>query len=358
MDAAAISRLREAGAIILGKTNTHEYAFGGTTPPTKNPWDSERIPGGSSGGSGAVLGAGMVPGALGTDTAGSVRIPAAYCGAVGFMGSYGVVPTDHVAVLAWALDHVGVLTRSVADATLMHKVVAGIPPSASSAAIGLPSVIGIPRAALEPMHPAVRTVFDEAVATLVDRGVKVVDVPWPDPELLEAVGFILMMAESAAYHRQRMQRPELFDPQVAEFLKAGGTVSVSNHIQALRVRTELALRFDKIFDGIPIVITPTLPCLPPSIDSDTYTPVDVGSEYQPLATAHTRFTLPANIAGIPAGSLPCGIQEGLPIGLQVMGRRGSDMGLLSVMAGIERVLAQEVLWQPGTISTRFGGTDG
>ena len=358
MDATAISRLREAGAIILGKTNTHEYAFGGTTPPTQNPWESERIPGGSSGGSGAVLGAGMVPGALGTDTAGSVRIPAAYCGAVGFMGSYGVVPTDHVAVLAWSLDHVGVLTRSVADATLMHKVVAGIPTSASFAAIGLPSIIGIPRAALEPMHPAVRTAFDEAVATLVDRGVRVVDVPWPDSDLQEAIGFILMMTESAAYHRNRMERPELFDPEVAELIEQGATVSAGDHIQALRVRVQLAHEFDAIFNGVPVVITPTLPCLAPAIGSGTFTLVNVGGETQPLATAHTRFTLAANIAGIPAGSLPCGIGEGLPIGLQVMGRRGSDLGVLSVMAGMERVLAQEALWQPGTIATRFGGTDG
>ncbi len=183
-------------------------------------------------------------------------------------------------------------------------------------------------------------------------------VPWPDPDLLEAVGFILMMAESAAYHRERMDRLELFDPQVAELLKEGATVSAGDHIQALRVRTQLARWFDTIFGSVTIVITPTLPCLPPEIGADTFTPVDVGSETQPLATAHTRFTLAANIAGIPAGSLPCGIDEGLPIGLQVMGRRGSDMGVLSVMAGIERVLAQEALWQPGTIATRFGGTDG
>lgn len=358
IDAPAVSRLRDAGAIILGKTNTHEYAFGGTTPPTKNPWDPERIPGGSSGGAGAVLGAGMVPGAIGTDTAGSVRIPASYCGAVGFMGSYGVVPTDHVAVLAWSLDHVGVMARSVADTALMYEVVAATPSRATPPAIGLPSLIGIPLATLEPLHPAVRAAFDAAVAVLVDRGVHIVDVSWPESDLQEAVGFILMMAESAAYHRQRMERRELFDPQVAELLEEGATVSAGDHLQALRVRTQLARHVDTIFDRVPIVITPTLPCLPAAIGSGTFTPVDVGVETQPLATAHTRFTLSANIAGIPAGSLPCGIQEGLPIGLQVMGRRGSDLGVLSVMAGIERILAQEALWQPGTIATRFGGTDG
>lgn len=357
-DATAISRLRDAGAIIFGKTTTHEYAFGGTTPPTKNPWDLDRIPGGSSGGSGAVLGAGMVPGAIGTDTAGSVRIPASYCGAVGFMGSYGVVPGDHVAVLAWSLDHVGAMARSVTDTELVFKVLAGIPTSPSSAPIGLPSVIGIPSAAFEPIHPAVRVAFEKGVDALIDSGVKIVEVPWPDPELLEAVGFILMMAESAAYHRQRMHRPELFDPQVAELLEQGATVSAGDHIQALRVRTQLATEFGAIFTRVAIVITPTLPCLPPAIGSGTFTPVEVGGQTQPLATAHTRFTLAANIAGVPAGSLPCGIQEGFPIGMQVMGRRGSDLGVLAVMTGIEQVFAREALWQPGAISTRFGGSDG
>ena len=358
IDAIAISRLRDAGAIIFGKTTTHEYAFGGTTPPTRNPWNADRIPGGSSGGSAAVLGAGMVPGAIGTDTAGSVRIPASYCGTVGFMGSHGVVPTDHVAVLAWSLDCVGVMARSVADTELIYKVVAGMPPALFSVTNEVPVTIGIPQAALEPMHHTVRVAFDHAVTALVERGVRVVDVPWPDPEILEAVGFTLMMAESAAYHRQRMERPELFDQQVADLLEQGASVSAGDHIQALRVRTQLALEFDTIFDSVPIVITPTLPCLPPAIGSGTFTLVDVGAQNQPLATAHTRFTLAANIAGIPAGSLPCGIQEGLPIGLQVMGRRGTDLGVLSVMAGIERVLSQEDIWHPGTITTRFGGPDG
>lgn len=358
IDATAISRLRDAGAIIFGKTTTHEYAFGGTTPPTKNPWDPDRIPGGSSGGSGAVLGAGMVPGAIGTDTAGSVRIPASYCGAVGFMGSYGVVPGDHVAVLAWSLDHVGVMARCVTDTELMFKVLAGISTPGSPARIGLPSVIGIPSAALEPIRPAVRVAFEKGVAALIDSGVQIVDVSWPDPELVEAVGFILMMAESAAYHRQRMLRPELFDPQVAELLEQGATVSAGDHIQALKVRTQLAAEFDAIFARVAIVITPTLPCLPPVIGSGTFTPVEVGGQTQPLATAHTRFTLAANIAGIPAGSLPCGIQEGFPIGLQVMGRRGSDLGVLAVMTGIEQVFAKGALWQPGAIATRFGGSDG
>jgi aspartyl-tRNA(Asn)/glutamyl-tRNA(Gln) amidotransferase subunit A len=354
-DAPAITRLRDAGAIIMGKTTTHEYAFGGTTPPTRNPWQLDRIPGGSSGGSGAVLGAGMVPGAIGTDTAGSVRIPASYCGAVGFMGSYGSVPTNSVAVLAWSLDHVGAMARSVSDVAIMHKVIAALPNPGTPLVPGLPATIGIPRQVLEPMHPSVRTAFDAAVSALEQRGVKVIEVPWPDPDLLEAVGFILMMTESAAFHQDRMKHPELFDPQVAQLLEAGASVSATDHLQALRVRVQLAQWFDNLFASTPVLLTPTLPCLPPPLGSDTFTPVDLGSETQPLATAHTRFPMAANIAGVPAGSLPCGLQDGFPIGLQVMGRRGSDLGVLSVMYGIEQVLAQEGLWQQGAISQQFGG---
>ena len=367
-DSSAIARLRDAGAIIMGKTTTHEYAFGGTTPPTRNPWQPDTVPGGSSGGSGAVLGAGMVPGAIGTDTAGSVRIPASYCGVVGFMGSHGHVPTDNVAVLAWSLDHVGAMARSVTDAARIHRVMAGLPvdpsaiapsaiaPSAMAPMLpALPQTMGIPREALEPMHPSVRTAFDLTVDALRAHGVTFVDVPWPDPELLEAVGFVLMMAESAAFHQNRMRSPELFDPQVAELLEAGSTVSAMDHLQALRVQTQLAQWFDELFVTTPILITPTLPCLPPPLGSDTFTPIDLGSVTQPLATAHTRFTLAANIAGSPAGSLPCGLQQGFPVGLQVMGRRGSDLRVLSVMGGIESVLAHENLWQPGSISNQFGG---
>ena len=360
-DAPSITRLREAGAIIMGKTTTHEYAFGGTTPPTRNPWNLDSVPGGSSGGSGAVLGAGMVPGAIGTDTAGSVRIPASYCGAVGFMGSYGSVPSNNVAVLAWSLDHVGAMARTVADVAHMHSVIADWKSAdwfkgALSVTPQLPQVIGIPRAVLEPMHPAVRTAFDSAVAALGESGVEFVDVPWPNPDLLEAVGFILMMAESAQYHQTRMQRPELFDPQVAELLEAGATVSAHDLLQAQRVRVQLAQWFDSLFESTPILVTPTLPCLPPPLGADTFTPVDLGEVTQPLATAHTRFPLAANIAGIPAGSLPCGLGNGFPIGLQVMGRRGSDHSVLSVMNGIEQVLAQAGLWQPGAISQQWGGS--
>ena len=355
IDAPAIARLRDAGAIIMGKTTTHEYAFGGTTPPTRNPWKLDRVPGGSSGGSGAVLGAGMVPGAIGTDTAGSVRIPASYCGAVGFMGSYGSVPTDGVAVLAWSLDHVGAMARNVSDVAIMHRVIAASSNPATPLVAGLPATIGIPRQVLEPMHPSVRTAFEATIGALQQRGVDIIDVPWPDPDLLEAVGFILMMVESAAFHRDRMNRPELFDPQVSELLEAGATVPAAVHLQALRVRVQLAQWFDNLFASTPILLTPTLPGLPPPLGADTFTPVDLGSETQPLATAHTRFPLAANIAGTPAGSLPCGLQDGFPIGLQVMGRRGSAHGVLSVMYGIEQVLAQEGLWHEGAISQQFGG---
>jgi aspartyl-tRNA(Asn)/glutamyl-tRNA(Gln) amidotransferase subunit A len=355
-DAPAVARLRGAGAIIMGKTTTHEYAFGGTTPPTRNPWNLDMVPGGSSGGSGAVLGAGMVPGAIGTDTAGSVRIPASYCGVVGFMGSTGWVPTDNVAVLAWSLDHVGAMARNVADAATIQRVLAGLSDdSSTSHQLGLPEVIGIPQTVLGPMHPAVQRAFDLAIAAIKSYGVKVVDVPWPDPDLLEAVGFILMMAESAAFHRDRMQTPELFDPQVAELLESGAMIAAVDHIHALRVKSQLAEWFDRLMSSTPFIVTPTLPCLPPPLGSDTFTPIDLGSETQPLATAHTRFTLAANIAGLPAGSLPCGVSDGFPIGLQVMGRSGSDIGVLDVMAGFEEVFAQANLWSSGLIAPQFGG---
>lgn len=348
-DATCVSRLRDSGALVVGKTTTHEFAFGGTTPPTRNPWDRNRIPGGSSGGSGAVVGAGWVPVAIGTDTAGSVRIPASYCGAVGFIGSRHAVPTDGVATLAWSLDTVGPLTRCVRDAASVAAVMAGREhfPSPESK---IPSVIGIPRRVLGPLDPGVECAFFASVQALQDRGVIEIDVPWPDEDVLQAVGFIVMMAESAEFHRQRMRASELFDPEISELLRLGGEITATDYIRARRVQELVSEEINEVFDRVPVVITPTLPCLPAPYGSGTFTPVSLGANTMTLASAHTRYPLIANVAGLPSGTVPCGKAGGVPVGLQVLGAPGSDDLVLAVMAGIESVLAEAGLWHVGEIA--------
>lgn len=347
-DATCIAYLREAGAVIVGKTTTHEFAFGGTTPPTRNPWNPDRIPGGSSGGSGAVVGAGLVPLAIGTDTAGSVRIPASHCGAVGFIGTRGAVSTSGVATLAWSLDTVGPLTRSVHDAALVNAVMAGRDATGAAPEPTLPSVVGLPRGVLSPLDPGVEAAFTAALDTLATHGVATVDVEWPDEAALQAVGFILMMVESADFHRKRMEDPAKFDPEVAELLGLGEQISAVDYVRARRIQAAIAESSVAIFERVPVVITPTLPCPPAPYGSGTFTPLPLGEDSLPLAAAHTRYPLIANVAGLPAGTVPCGFASGLPVGLQVLGAPGTDDIVLSVMAGIESVLDTARLWEAGT----------
>jgi aspartyl-tRNA(Asn)/glutamyl-tRNA(Gln) amidotransferase subunit A len=347
-DALCIARLREAGAVIVGKATTHEFAFGGTTPPTRNPWDPDRIPGGSSGGSGAVVGAGWVPVAIGTDTAGSVRIPASYCGTVGFIGTRQDVPTQGVATLAWSLDTVGPLTRSVRDAAVVNAVMAGREPEGSIPRPALPATVGLPARVLGPLDPGVESAFDAALAVLRQGGVATVDVDWPDEDVLQAVGFILMMAESADFHRQRMSDPGKFDAEVAELLVLGSQISATDYIRAKRIQAHLTGRLLKLLERVPVIITPTLPCKPAPYGSGTFTPLPLGDTSMPLAAAHTRYPLLANVAGLPAGTVPCGFASGLPVGLHVMGAPGEDETVLSVMAGIEAVLADAGAWRVGS----------
>lgn len=350
-DAACIARLRAAGAVIVGKTTTHEFAFGGTTPPTRNPWNPDRVPGGSSGGSGAVVGAGWVPVAIGTDTAGSVRIPASYCGTVGFIGSRHDVPTSGVATLAWSLDTVGPLTRSVEDAALVNAVMSGREAPQAIPRPCLPDGIGLPRSVLHPLDPGVESAFFTALDAMGDRGVASVDIEWPDEEVLQAVGFILMMAESADFHRRRMNAPEKFDDEVAELLHLGNQIPATDYIRARRVQAYLTEQIMEVFDIVPVIVTPTLPCQPAPYGSGTFTQLPLGEASMPLAAAHTRYPLLANVAGLPAGTVPCGFASGLPVGLQVMGAPGQDELVLSVMAGIEKVVADAGLWKLGDTST-------
>lgn len=353
VDAGAVSRIRRAGGVLIGKTTTHEYAFGGTTPPTRNPWDLDRIPGGSSGGSAAALASGSIPLALGSDTAGSVRIPAAMCGVVGFMGSHGSVPTDGCAVLSWSLDNVGAMARTVDDVALLHRVIADSSLADIAESTSLPTVVGVPFAVLDPLHPHVRQGFENTLTALTEAGVQIREVELPDADLAEAIGFILMMAESAVFHRERMRKPELFDEEIAGLLEVGAQTTTQQYLAAVQARVQMARRMDDLFADTPHIITPTIPCEPAPFGSGTFTELDLGGVSQPLASAHTRFTLYANIAGSPAGSLPAGVYGGLPVGVQLMGRRGRDHEVLQAMAGLERVIDQAGLWSPGQVAPEF-----
>ena len=334
-DAPVVERLREAGAVIVGKTVTHELACGVTSPPASNPWDTERVPGGSSGGSGAAVAAGITVAALGSDTGGSIRIPAGLCGTAGLKGTYGRVPRSGVAALSWSLDHIGPLAATPADCILVQAVISGHDPSDPTTLTDFPpdgypepeeGLEGVRLGVIERyrhplIQPAVAEAFEAAVRVLADLGAEVVPVEISELDLVMEVEFTLVSAEGAAYHRDLMvEAPHLIDPAIRGLFATGLMMPTEHYLTALRGRERIrrAMRACFAENGLTAVLTPTLPAVAARKDQDSFDYPTAGEE---VILAYVRTTAPANLTGQPALSVPCGFDpSGLPIGLQIMGR--------------------------------------
>lgn len=348
-DSAIVTRLQASGAIILGKTHTHEFAYGITTPTTRNPWDTQRTPGGSSGGSGATVAAGGAFMAIGTDTGGSIRIPASICGTVGLKPTYGRVSRYGSTPLSWAFDHAGPLTRSVEDAAASLQVLAGFDPrdpgslneavpdfsaglknGVKGLRIGVPSNFFFEHIDSE-VEAAVRAVHDKLEA----MGAQLVDVSLPMPEQIMAVYYAMLLPESSAYHRRMLREtPELYGDDVRMYVEAGEIVSATDYIRAQRVRTLIRQEVRKLYENVDVIIAPTVPAAAVAAGTESLTWSD-GAE-EALVSAYTRFTLPINVIGLPSLSVPCGFSsEGLPIGCQIIGRPLDEATVLQVGASYE-----------------------
>ncbi len=328
-DAEVVRRLRAAGAIILGKQNLHEFAYGGSSMISffgeiHNPWDTSRVAGGSSGGSAASVAAGLGFAAVGTDTGGSIREPASFCGVVGIKSTYGRVSARGVIPLSWSLDHIGPLTNSVADAALLLKILAGYDP-------GDPSSIDVPAgefaSPLDPFPSKLRIgvprpfFFDELhsdVAQAAEGAIKVFarfHAEIREVKLDVPADRTVLTSEAWAYHEPLVARsPELYQPATLARIQSGAKTSAA---VALRARRELEARRHAIratFEEVDILLTPTAPIPPPTI-SDLKTHTD---QLRPAELLMLRNTRPFNEWGIPAISVPCGFtKDGLPIGLQL-----------------------------------------
>ena len=328
-DAEAVCRLRAAGAILLGKQNLHEFAYGGSSMisffgEVHNPWDLSRIAGGSSGGSAASVAAGLGLAAVGTDTAGSVRLPASYCGVVGLKPTYGRVSARGVIPLSWSFDHVGPIANSVSDAGLMLQVLAGYD-SGDPASIDTPVPdftarldhlpptlrIGVPRAFFfDDLHPEVEAAIEKAIQVSRDLHAEIHDV-----KLEVSTDRTLSSAESFAYHETFVaQSAELYQPATLARIQSAANTSAA---AVLRARRELEISrhaIRKIFEDVDILLTPTVPVPPPAISDLKAHPENL----RPAELLMLRNTRPFNVWGIPTISLPCGFTtDGLPIGLQL-----------------------------------------
>jgi aspartyl-tRNA(Asn)/glutamyl-tRNA(Gln) amidotransferase subunit A len=328
-DAEVVRRLRAAGAIILGKQNLHEFAYGGSSMisffgEVHNPWDTSRITGGSSGGSAASIAAGLGFAAIGTDTAGSIRLPAAYCGVVGLKPTYGRVSARGVIPLSWSLDHVGPIANSVYDAALMLQVLAGYDAGdPASLDVPVPDFIaaldqrppklrvGIPRTFFfDDLHSEIAAATEKAIQVFRELHAEIREVKLEVP-----TDRTLSSAESYAYHEPFVANsPDPYQPATLARIKSGANTSAA---AALRARRELeATRHSirKVFDEVDILLTPTVPIPPPKI-------ADLQAHPENLRTVELlmlRNTRPFNVWGIPTISIPCGFtSENLPVGLQL-----------------------------------------
>ncbi|MEV4116051.1 amidase [Nonomuraea sp. NPDC049695] len=340
-DSAVAARLARAGAILVGKTHTHEFAYGLTTPQTRNAWDPRRIAGGSSGGSAVAVAAGTALFALGTDTGGSIRVPAALNGVVGLKPTYGLVSRHGVVPLSWSLDHVGPITRTVADAALVLPVLAGYDPrdpASLPAAAFAPAPredlrglrVGVPvNHYFEHVAPVVESVVRAAIDRLAGLGAELIDVEIPHSRHVQATQWGLMVPEATAYHEPTLRAtPERYAPDVRVLLEAGALITAADHVRARRARTLMRQAWASLFERVDVIAAPAVPmtAVPAGQESVAWPDGTV----EAVSDAYVRLSAPADITGVPALTLPAGHDEsGLPIGLQLMGRALGEATVLS-----------------------------
>ena len=331
-DAPIAARLREAGAVFVGKCNLHEFALGTTGEesaygPARNPHAPDHVPGGSSSGSAVSVAAGMAVASIGTDTGGSIRIPASACGLVGLKPTHGEVSLEGIVPLAPSLDHAGPIARSVRDAAILHQVLAGgrgdqaLPAAARGARLGVPHGY-----LLEAVDPAVRAAFASCVARLEADGCRVEDVDIPHAARTPEVYRRTQLPEAAACHRETLDaRPDDYGEQVRRRLLMGRVILAEEYVDAQQERRLLAAEVDAALEGRAALLLPTLPIVPPRLGADAET-------VRPLML---RLTQLFDLTGHPAVSLPCGTAGGLPAGVQLVGRRGRTAELLAQAAALE-----------------------
>jgi aspartyl-tRNA(Asn)/glutamyl-tRNA(Gln) amidotransferase subunit A len=349
-DAGVVERLRNAGAIFLGKQNLHEFAYGGSSlvsyfGEVRNPWNPAYITGGSSGGSAAAVAAELCFGALGTDTAGSVREPAAQCGIVGLKPTFGRVSTRGVIPLSTSLDHVGPLARSVVDAAILLQAIAGYdagdPNSSQTPVIGYVSApeerkkfrIGVPRKFFfDDLDPEIAAAAEEAIKVLKSQGSEIREINLEVP-----TDRTLSIAEAFAYHAQYVQNsPELYQPDTLRRIRTGERVT-PEEVQARRRELQRSRQeISGVFSDVDLLVTPTTPIPSPLIDELKNYP----DLLRPREIVLLRNTRPFNVWGLPAISVPCGFtSSGLPIGLQIAGRHWAEAGVLQLAHAYEQATA-------------------
>jgi aspartyl-tRNA(Asn)/glutamyl-tRNA(Gln) amidotransferase subunit A len=347
INATVISRLLDSDAIIIGKTNLHEFASGVTNissyfGPARNPHDPERVPGGSSGGSAISVAIGAALASLGTDTSGSIRIPAALCGVVGYKPSYGLISRYGVFPLAWSLDTVGVLSNSVLDAAYVASILVGPDGFDTSIVQDFRLDISLIKREINPKkivlgyiqvdenNPVERKYMDLS-SLLNAEGFNLMKIDI-DFERINSVHRVIRLTEAAAIHKDLfMKRSSDYSYDVANMIRQGLGIPAVDYINALRQRTLIINEIERIFNVADVIITPTVPAIAPRIN-------DVMGKELDFRVVATRYVAMANLLGSPAVSIPAGNVEGMPVGLQIIGKILDDNKTLMIARSIETIL--------------------
>ncbi|MFA5667740.1 MAG: amidase [Balneolaceae bacterium] len=357
-NATVVDKLVNAGAILLGKLNLHEYALSITSSsihfgPVKNPWNLDKIPGGSSGGSAAAIAVGSTPVSVGTDTAGSIRIPAAACGIVGLKPTRGLVSAYGVYPLSWTQDHVGPMAKNVKDTAALLEIIAGhdekdavsidaettdytshLDGDVSSLTIGVEEDYFF-KDIDSPIEKATRNV----IQSLVEKGAKVKEVKIPALKDMDWAGFTFSVSEASVVHYDSIiERPEDIGEDIRGFLQMGASPASELYANALKVREQLIKEFTEVFNEVDVIISPTLPVFPNNIGE---VQTLLNGEKVDLLPNFIRLTGPANITGLPALSVPSGVHEGLPMGIQIIGNALDEKTVLNVGYAIEQLNLME-----------------
>ncbi|MHB1651869.1 MAG: amidase [Desulfitobacteriaceae bacterium] len=353
-NATVVNHLLDAGVILTGKLNMHELAFGATNEnphfgDAHNPWDGSRITGGSSGGGAAAVAAGLSVASLGTDTGGSIRTPSALCGVTGLKPTFGLVSKHGVVPLAWSLDHVGPIGRSVEDIAILLEAIAG--PDAKDPTTKKKGVGGY-RAALAQgakglragvvrnyylgAQPDVEKNLSAAVKALETAGVEIIDIQIPELDVALFAEMITISAEASAYHHENLAaNPQSFGTDVRILLEAGELITAVQYIKAQQARRLIQAGFDRTFRQVDVLIAPTVPLTAPPIGMHH---LQAGEKTIDVTMAFVQFAAPANLAGLPALSLPTGLSsEGLPTAMQILGKPFAEETVLRVGAEYEAV---------------------
>jgi aspartyl-tRNA(Asn)/glutamyl-tRNA(Gln) amidotransferase subunit A len=351
-DAAVVERLRQAGAVLVGKTHMHELAYGVTSNnphygPVRNPAGTERIPGGSSGGSGAAVAAGLVYMAMGSDTGGSIRIPASYCGCAGLKPTIGRVSRYGVMPLDFTLDHMGPLAPTARDCALTLQVLAGYDPrdeSSSRAPVDryLPPAagslegfrIGVPRKFFyERLQPEVEAAMAALLKKAETLRARLVEVEPPDMAAINAIGRVILLSEASACMERYMGDRSRFGGDVLALLDQGRLIPAADYVNAQRLRRIYMRKFGELFEQADCLLTACTPVTAPKIGQ---TVLEIGGVTEDVRLATTRLVRPINVLGLPALSIPCGKDAaGLPVGAQLIGGRFDEKTVLAVGAALE-----------------------